>query len=133
MFFSTARILAFSALLFAGSSSAAPIEIQRRDVWVPQIFTPTTGTVWSVGSNQTVTWDLSQKPENVTNPTGMVLLRKNGSSDLENPLAKGFNLTDGQVNVTVPNVESADDYQIVLFGDSGNFSLNFTITATSGF
>ena len=82
MFFSTARIFAFSALLFAGSSSAAPIEIQRRDVWVPQIFTPTTGTVWSVGSNQTVTWDLSQKPENVTNPTGMVLLRKNGSSDL---------------------------------------------------
>lgn len=31
----------------------------------------------------------------------------------ENPLAKGFNLTDGQVNVTVPDVESADDYQIV--------------------
>jgi hypothetical protein len=33
----------------------------------------------------------------------------------------------GTIDVTVPRVKDGDDYQIVLFGDSGNFSPKFTI------
>ncbi|KJA24372.1 hypothetical protein HYPSUDRAFT_200596 [Hypholoma sublateritium FD-334 SS-4] len=48
-----------------------------------------------------------------------------------NPLASGFNLTDGSVQITVPNVPPRDDYLIVLFGDSGNTSPAFSITRIS--
>lgn len=69
------------------------------------------------------------------------------------PLASNFRITDGAVNVTVPDVDARDDYIIVrelpspvvvcscwcaqlmhfslcaVFGDSGNASPKFTITA----
>jgi hypothetical protein len=31
----------------------------------------------------------------------------------DNPLAQGFNILDGRVEVTVPNVPTRDDYAIV--------------------
>ena len=62
-------------------------------------------------------------------------------------LAAGFNILDGQVKITVPWVDDSDDYQLVreynsillayrktdpwlVFGDSGNFSQEFTIKST---
>lgn len=42
-------------------------------------------------------------------------------------LAENFSILLGRIEVTVPWVEDGSDYQIVLFGDSGNFSPTFTI------
>lgn len=46
------------------------------------------------------------------------------------PLADGFNLTDGKVTVDIPcnnEIKSRNTYIVVLMGDSGNKSNNFTI------
>lgn len=46
------------------------------------------------------------------------------------PLADGFNLTDGKVTVDIPcnnDIKSRNTYIVVLMGDSGNKSNNFTI------
>lgn len=66
---------------------------------------------------------------------------------VEHPLATGFPITSGAVNVTVPDVVDRDDYIVIrefsslirwrleihltcdtVFGDSGNTSPKFTIT-----
>lgn len=46
------------------------------------------------------------------------------------PLADGFNLTDGRVSFDIPcnnEIKSRNTYIVVLMGDSGNKSGNFTI------
>ncbi|KAL5519877.1 hypothetical protein ACEPAG_1537 [Sanghuangporus baumii] len=106
--------------------SALPID--RRDVWVPPITSPTEGTVWTIGTLVNVTWDTSTEPDQVTNPIGFIQLRKDGLTSPD-VLADGFNLTDGSVEITVPDVEPDFGYQVVLFGDSGNFSPEFEIVA----
>ncbi|KAF4617677.1 hypothetical protein D9613_005653 [Agrocybe pediades] len=125
--------------------------LSRRDVIAPHITSPHEGTVWPIGTVQTVTWDTSNFPPDsqITNPIGQVILGFNSSNSLnldfvvplflpnrstnhEHPLAKNFKLRDGKVNITVPNVPPKDDYLIVLFGDSGNTSPAFAITKISG-
>ncbi|KIY45186.1 hypothetical protein FISHEDRAFT_5943, partial [Fistulina hepatica ATCC 64428] len=105
--------------------------ISKRDVWDPPITYPTTGTIWDVGSTYTVTWDTSDPPSQVTNYNGELLLGylEDGSENLMvgDPLAQNFNLTDGSVDITVPDVATRDDYIVVLLGDSGNASPEFTI------
>ncbi|KAJ3475658.1 hypothetical protein NLI96_g11692 [Meripilus lineatus] len=98
----------------------------KRDVFVPRIITPDASTVWHSGEIQTVTWDISDAPQNITNSIGFILLR---AGEISTPviLADNFNILDAQVNLTVPNVLTRDDFSIVLFGDSGNFSPQFTI------
>jgi hypothetical protein len=109
---------------------AAPVEFATRDVWVPKILYPTDETVWHVGETYDLTWALDQKPESVTNPIGTVYLSKNGRLDIDHPLAKGFELTDGSVPVTIAeDAVSGSDYAVVLMGDSGNASPTFTILA----
>jgi len=46
---------------------------------------------------------------------------------IDNPLACDFSIFEGVAYVMVPYVDPGYDYQIVLFGDSGNFSPTFTI------
>ncbi|KAF7798841.1 hypothetical protein EIP86_010067 [Pleurotus ostreatoroseus] len=100
------------------------------DVWNPPITSPTAHSAWPVGSTQNVTWDTSTKPAQVTNPIGKIVLAKDGTLDDENPLASGFQLTDGWHLVTVPpDTVPGDDYTIVVFGDSGNNSPVFRILA----
>ncbi|KAF8655828.1 hypothetical protein AX16_002913 [Volvariella volvacea WC 439] len=43
------------------------------------------------------------------------------------PLAEGFMLRDGQVEITVPDFPPRDNYIVVLMGDSGNSSPEFRI------
>ncbi|KAI0820046.1 hypothetical protein BC628DRAFT_1423242 [Trametes gibbosa] len=117
----------FTALVAAAAAvSAAPSDVIR-----PPITAPKAGDVWKTGSTQLVTWDTS----NIVNPTGetgVILLGtlSNGDEDLDtsNPLAVGFAISAGAVNVTVPAVAAGDDYIVALFGDSGNISPAFTIT-----
>jgi len=106
---------------------AAPLASRDvTDVFVPQILYPTKGTVWIVGERQHVTWNVSNPPAEITNKIGEIHLRQNGATS-QSTLASNFNILLGKIEVTVPQVENGDDYQIVLFGDSGNFSPKFTI------
>jgi hypothetical protein len=84
----------------------------QRDVWVPTITSPTSTSTWVAGKKFYVTWDTSSKPSQVTNPTGKVYLRQ-GDATESNPIASGFALTDGQVEVTVPDDTTPGDYMIV--------------------
>ncbi|TFK52278.1 hypothetical protein OE88DRAFT_1657453 [Heliocybe sulcata] len=120
---------------FVGFVCAAPLA--ARDVWDPPVTSPTSGTVWNVGETQTVTWDTSSPPSEVTSYSGQLVLGymdPNSAGEhlnLDSPLASGFNLTDGKVSFTVPDVPTRSTYIVVLFGDSGNASPEFTINGGS--
>ncbi|KAF9469379.1 hypothetical protein BDZ94DRAFT_1133825, partial [Collybia nuda] len=90
------------------------------DVFVPPILEPTASTVWKIGQTVTVTWDTSNAPENISNGSGVIL---KGTFDY---LAKDFDLRAGSVDLVVP-VVTPGKYQIILLGDSGNVSPEFTI------
>ncbi|KAK0489241.1 hypothetical protein IW261DRAFT_1443900 [Armillaria novae-zelandiae] len=104
---------------------ATPIHIAR-DVYDPPITSPDANTVWTVNTTQTVTWDTSDPPTQITNPIGSIMLRKNGFTVLT--LAKGFDILLGEFEVIVPDVPESNEYILVLMGDSGNWSPEFTIT-----
>lgn len=127
-------MFAFTNLLFAIASLASltlSLPLNLRDVVDPPITSPTAGTAWHVGEKQLVTWSTVGLSSNVTNPAGMLVLgyMYNNSENLmlNSPLATNINYADGQVLITVPNVETREDYIVVLFGDSGNASPEFTI------
>ncbi|KAJ3550382.1 hypothetical protein NMY22_g520 [Coprinellus aureogranulatus] len=119
--------LAFAPLaLFSAVVSAAPPTTQS--VFVPPITAPVAGDVWPKGSVQTVKWDISGAPEQISNPEGSIFLRDVVAERilLDSPLAAGFDILEGEHAVTVPDVP-AGAYQVVLFGNSGNWSPTFDI------
>ncbi|KAF8133800.1 hypothetical protein EV363DRAFT_1324661, partial [Boletus edulis] len=116
------RIISLLALAASLSLSEA-IEL---DVWVPRICYPNEYTVWQAGVRHNVTWDISDKPTNVTNYNGTIRLVTNGRINLGSALASGFNLTAARVEIIVPRVKDGE-YQLVLMGDSGNYSPKFKI------
>ncbi|SJL07596.1 uncharacterized protein ARMOST_10946 [Armillaria ostoyae] len=124
---------AHALLLLLSSGFVHALPLISRDVISPPITSPTAGAVWTVGQTITVTWNTTVIPpaSQVTNPIGKIILGHQANNslnlDLDHPLASNFQLTDGQVDITVPDVEPRDDYIIVLFGDSGNTSPEFTI------
>jgi len=130
MNFSTAILALFFCLFTA--VGAAPI--QARDVFVPPVTYPKTGTVWIVGQHHNVTWDVSNAPaeKDITNSIGRIYLRKGDITLLNVTLASGFQITNGRTEVKVPDgLVPDDDYSVVLLGDSGNFSPQFTILAAT--
>ncbi|KAI0030258.1 hypothetical protein K488DRAFT_54580 [Vararia minispora EC-137] len=117
----TALFIACSATL---SAFAAPLD--KRDVWSPPVLYPHEGTVWKLGARHNVTWDASNPPKLISNGAAIYLRRTNGM--LQPALAEGFDLRTGRQEITVPSsFEPGDDYRVVLFGDSGNWSPEFTI------
>ncbi|PBK99785.1 hypothetical protein ARMGADRAFT_1008282 [Armillaria gallica] len=64
-------------------------------------------------------------PTDITNPIGSIKLTKDGITFLT--LASGFDILLGQYEVTVPYVAESSEYILVLMGDSGNWSPEFTI------
>ncbi|KDQ62523.1 hypothetical protein JAAARDRAFT_701189 [Jaapia argillacea MUCL 33604] len=126
-----ALVASILLLASAAHSSPTPAAATELIVYSPPITSPTAGQIWPKGSIQTVTWDTSNIPSEKENSTGLLLLgyEQNGSENLNiaQPLASGFLLSTGSVQVTVPNVVTRFDYIVVLFGDSGNTSPEFTI------
>ncbi|KAN0127583.1 hypothetical protein V8E53_014561 [Lactarius tabidus] len=49
--------------------------------------------------------------------------------DLDNPLATGFSLRDSFAHIVCPTVSPGNNYIVVLFGNSGNASAQFTISS----
>jgi hypothetical protein len=109
-----------------GLMSLAPVFAAPLDVYTPRVTYPTTGTVWYVGKKYRVTWDTSNPPTDISNKKGEIHLRQDGATS-EDALASGFDILLGSFEITVPHVENGDDYQIVLMGDSGDWSKKFTI------
>ncbi|KAL4252656.1 hypothetical protein ABKN59_005329 [Abortiporus biennis] len=110
------------------------IILEARDVFSPKITKPDAFTVWVINTTVTVTWDTCNAPDDVTNPQGKILLghMDNGDDedenlDIDHPLAEGFDIFQGSVDIVVPDVPQGNDYIIVLMGDSGNKSPPFTI------
>ncbi|EMD31385.1 hypothetical protein CERSUDRAFT_89078 [Gelatoporia subvermispora B] len=126
-----ASLLALAAAAVASPTAFIPVAPKEDIVFSPHITGPTAGQLWPVGTNQTVTWDTSSIPAEGQNQTGLLLLgyQENDSEnlDISHPLAVGFPISAGEVNITVPNVTMRTDYIVVLFGDSGNVSPQFTI------
>ncbi|KAH9841493.1 uncharacterized protein C8Q71DRAFT_853875 [Rhodofomes roseus] len=117
-------ILIFCFTLFIALVSAAPV---RRDVWDPRIITPNAETIWLTGQTYNVTWETDDAPVNITNKIGRVVLGKDGIQN-QAVLASNFSITLGSIEITVPDdLEPGFDYNIVLFGDSGNSSPQFAI------
>ncbi|KAF9644283.1 hypothetical protein BDM02DRAFT_3077858, partial [Thelephora ganbajun] len=101
--------------------------------WNPQITAPQAGDIWTVGSTQFVTWNTDRIPPSAVNKTGALFLgfldgyATSENLDIHRPLAYGFPLIDGCVSVQVPDVKPRDTYIVVLMGNSGNASPEFTI------
>ncbi|KAF8919069.1 hypothetical protein CPB85DRAFT_951941 [Mucidula mucida] len=111
--------------LLMNVAMSAPVDM--RDVFVPPILYPNSSTVWKAGSTHSVT-DASNPPKSITNDQGVIMLvNPDGKLQFKNPLAKGFNIMNGKQDVQVPADTVPGNYSIVLFGDSGNRSPQFTI------
>ncbi|KAH9043376.1 hypothetical protein EDB85DRAFT_941785 [Lactarius pseudohatsudake] len=126
MHFMTTLTNIFIVFIVALMSLVAAAPLAVRDVYVPPITYPHDGTVWTIGSVHNVTWDNSNPPQQITNPNGVIMLRK-GDRTTDIVLASDFKVVTGRVTVKVPNVQPGSNYSLVLFGDSGNFSPQFTI------
>jgi len=127
-------LLSALALVSSATASPAPAAIRRSELIVvtPAITQPSPGTTWLVGTTQNIMWDTSNIPPSGKNNHGVILLGFNNGTGSENlnishPLASNFLLTNGIQNVTVPNVPAKTTYFVVLIGDSGNKSPQFTI------
>ncbi|KAF9454404.1 hypothetical protein P691DRAFT_808542 [Macrolepiota fuliginosa MF-IS2] len=116
----------FTLLSLFVVQAAPTADVEKRDVFVPPILSPKQGDVWKSGQTREVTWDVSNPPAQITNGIGRIMLRK---GNLSTPLilAANFDILKGKIKVKVPLVIDGDDYSLVLFGDSGNFSPPFTI------
>ena len=66
MKFTPATLFVLFVTLLSTLVSALPI-LESRDVFVPPVITPATGTIWTVGSKQNVTWCVSQNTLLTTN------------------------------------------------------------------
>ncbi|CAO3609749.1 unnamed protein product [Cunninghamella echinulata] len=103
----------------------------------PTILYPSANTKWKAGESYTVTWDT----ENVlggpipADYKGTIMLgyltKEDGSNEhLKWKLASDFPLNQGSYKVTLPpKLETRKTYIIVLMGNSGNASKQFTILA----
>ncbi|KAK0216664.1 hypothetical protein EDD85DRAFT_894629 [Armillaria nabsnona] len=115
---------AFLTALFAGASASAAV---RRDIFNPPILSPSTGTTWRVNTTQTVSWDTSNPPDLITGRNFSSIRLTKGDRQLPVVLADKFDILLGKIKVVVPWVTEGDDYTIILFGDSGNWSKKFSI------
>ncbi|KAJ7277492.1 hypothetical protein C8J57DRAFT_1466028 [Mycena rebaudengoi] len=127
MKFTIALSFVLAAIAGVGAVPAGPVGPVANDVFVPRILTPAAGTVWESFQRQNVTWDTSNVPSTISN-RGFILLASDGR-EFPFILALDFDLRAGFVELTVPHVIAGSDYQIVLFGDSGNLSPKFTINS----
>ncbi|VDB91891.1 unnamed protein product [Peniophora sp. CBMAI 1063] len=134
MFSFKPAFLALSCAALSALAAPFPARLDKRIVVDPKITSPTASTVWTVGQTVEVTWDTSAIPSGQT-VSGMLVLGfltdDSENLDIDNPLAPNVTLNDGKTSITVPTVDPKTNYIVVLFGDSGNASPEFTIQAAS--
>ncbi|VDC00311.1 unnamed protein product [Peniophora sp. CBMAI 1063] len=116
----------FSRSIIAITAYVALASAAALDVFVPKITSPTAATVWKSGTVETVTWDTSNAPVNISNKGSIVLSDDGFPMDT---LATGFDLRSGSQAVNVPKNLAGTNYTITLYGDSGNISPKFRIVS----
>lgn len=124
------NLFTFFITLFGllGSFVVQAAPLNERDIFDPPILDPHAGTVWTSGQQATATWDTSNPPKQITDRfSSLLILRKGGIEHPDEVLAKDFDILDGNVSFIVPEVTTGNDWSVVLFGDSGNWSEDFTI------
>ncbi|TCD69261.1 hypothetical protein EIP91_008196 [Steccherinum ochraceum] len=115
------------------STNASDGTLEARDVYSPRILDPRSTSVWVAGQSALVRWDTSDPPSSITNRNGKLVLgymdehTANEHLFLDQPLATNFDIMKGFQKVRVPQVPPGNNYIVVLFGDSGNRSPEFTI------
>ncbi|KAI0658746.1 hypothetical protein C8Q70DRAFT_989867 [Cubamyces menziesii] len=125
--FAKAFVLAVASLsMFTAALPAA--EMEKRAVFTPPVTYPHAGTVWYVGQTHNVTWDTADAPANITDRFGGRIQLREGDTTFPIILADDFDVLLGRIEVVVPWVLPGDDYSLVFFGDSGDFSAEFTIS-----
>ncbi|CAA7270931.1 unnamed protein product [Cyclocybe aegerita] len=87
----------FSLLFVAHAFPVTLLSRAKLDVFVPTIVSPNSTTVWTIGENATIVWDISNAPASISNGAAVVL---NGYGTV----AEGFDLRAGSVDVLVPQV-----------------------------
>jgi len=91
------------------------------------VETPTFGTVWTVGSIATVTWDTAHVDGTADVPyADLYKTSSYGSAEFVTRLAENFPASTGSVSITVPDVDPEADY-FVMLGAYANSSPRFTI------
>lgn len=124
--FSVRSLFTLTGLISLAVST--PVNVQR-EVFDPPVLVPNANTVWQAGTVQTVVWNTSTLPEGISN-LGEITLRIQNNGTFGSVIANGFPLLAGSQAVLLPaDLETRDDYFIILFGDSGNTSPDFTILA----
>ncbi|KAJ7124116.1 hypothetical protein C8R43DRAFT_1135696 [Mycena crocata] len=113
-------ILAASVAALMSGVMGAPTQ-EKRDVLFHPFSIRAQGRC-GIRSSATMLLDA---PTNISN--GAMLMLAKGGITAPFILAKGFDLRKGRLEIEVPHVLSGTDYQLVLFGDSGNLSQKFTI------
>ncbi|GLB34635.1 hypothetical protein LshimejAT787_0202000 [Lyophyllum shimeji] len=94
-------LLAVLASSLTSLASGAAVEARSTlDIFDPRIILPNARSVWVAGQVETVTWDTSNAPANISNLAAIVL--NSASGPLSANLATGFDLRSGVVDVTVP-------------------------------
>lgn len=134
MKFTTSAILFafFVIILGALNVVAVPLSLAARAVISPKITLPTPGDSFKRGTTTTVEWETDNIPAGTPN-IGRILLARPDSTgrehlDVDNPLAKGFLLTEGSVDITWPtSTEAGEGYYLALFGDSANIYGPYTL------
>ncbi|KAK7056958.1 hypothetical protein VNI00_002676 [Paramarasmius palmivorus] len=96
--------LCFLLVVFNIFMTVASAPLTKRDVYVPPLIQPSSGTVWCIGQNYNVTWDTSNPPAQITNKQGSIVLGKDSRLLLDHYLAKGFDILSGSTEVTCPDV-----------------------------
>ncbi|EJD40998.1 hypothetical protein AURDEDRAFT_32373, partial [Auricularia subglabra TFB-10046 SS5] len=118
--------LASLSAIVVSSPTPSTGEVAPLVVWDPRILYPKSGVVWVRGQSHNVTWDTSDAPSQISEQS-IIRLRKGDSTQPTN-LAAGFDLRSGRQQITIPtNIPAGSNYRVVLFGDSGNWSDQFTI------
>ncbi|KAH6901751.1 hypothetical protein BKA70DRAFT_680580 [Coprinopsis sp. MPI-PUGE-AT-0042] len=129
MQFKTSALGFFVAFCSLQVSVASPT-LEARDVFVPAVLKPDSTSTWVIGATEKVVWDISNPPAQISNREGKIVLRSVATEklDLANPLAVGFDILLGSIDVTVPAV-APGTYQAVVIGNSGNWGQPFEIVA----
>ena len=101
-------LLSLSVAASAFASPALRPYVQRRQE-SPVVLYPDDGVAWVVGSRHNITWN----PAGQESTEGVIFLAKHSFVDPE-PIATGVDTTTGRIEVTVPDVEPATDYNVIM-------------------
>lgn len=100
----------------------------RAVVYDPRITYPDSSAVWTAGRTELVKWDTTGVPTGYNGSIHLGYLAMQSEHIMPMPLANDLDLSIGRAMVSIPsNLTTRNDYIIILFGDSGNISPDFTI------